>query len=211
MKQTIGPLEQRFNAIMNSRIEITAGHVGKLVRMKVSGTPAYGYFDDKIGEDGALKDIYSFNASKATVLDSQWFADNHAKAIALEAAGNVTEAEELFNELLNKSQLSYGVINRDGSKQQFASNQYVDAMIAMTDVKERDNEGKETGVTHKALIVESISAVGATIVGKSKRFGNSPAPTVEYGPAGPKLVPATSEGALAEGALTEVATETTAG
>lgn len=177
MARTIGAEELRFNRIMNSRLEVGLGHAGKVIRCKVSGNPLLGYFDDRIPNpvtgqpEGALKDIYSFNVNKASVLDSAWFQQNHAKAIALEAAGNVEEARELFNQLLNSSQLSYGIINRDGTKQQFNRDQMVDLTIAVVDAVDRDEDGKETGTTHKALVVDGMSAVAATMLTKSKRFG----------------------------------------
>jgi hypothetical protein len=134
----------------------------------VSGAPKYGYYDARID---ALKDIYSFNVRKATVLDSKWFTEGHANAIALERAGNSEAAEALFNELLNASQLTYGVINRDATKTQFAQDQMVDVTIGMTDVEDKDANGVGLGTFHKALIAEGMSPVASIILVKTKRFG----------------------------------------
>jgi hypothetical protein len=170
--RVIGQLEQRFNNIMNSRLELSLSHVGKVIRAKVSGNPQYGWYDPSLD---AFKDLYSFNVSKATVIDSPWFTETHAKAIALEAAGNADAAGELFNSLLNKSQLSYGVINSGGMKQQFGSGQIVDLFIAT--VKTEDKvEGVGQGTFHTSLVVDSISAAGVTTIGKTRRFGE---PVVE--------------------------------
>lgn len=166
--RTIGPLEQRFNAIMNSRYNVGLQHAGALIRLKVSGNPQLGWYDDRLE---ALKDIYSLNANKLPVIDSKWFEDNHAKAIALEANGMTAEAEVLFNELLNKSQLTFSQINRDGLKPTFSTNQYIDCMIEVADVQDRDEAGNRLETTHRSVVVNSASAVQATIVSKSKRFG----------------------------------------
>jgi hypothetical protein len=170
--RTIGPLETRFNAIMNSRLDLSAGSIGSPIRCRVSGTPKLGWYDERMD---ALKDIYSFNVNKLTVIDSKWFTEGHAKAIALEAQGLEKEAADLFNDLMNASQLSYGIINRDGTKKQFASGQTVDVLIESAQVEDKVN-GVGVGTFHTALVVASISPVEAVILGKSKRFG---APVVE--------------------------------
>jgi hypothetical protein len=175
--RTIGAQELRFNRIMNSRLEVGLGHAGKPVRCKVSGNPMFGYFDERINNpttgapEGALKDIYSFNVNKASVLDSAWFSTNHAKAIAFEAAGQIAEAEQLFNELLNAAQLTLGVINRDGTKPQFQRDALVDVVIAVVDAADRDATGNKLDTTHKAIVAESIIPVAAVMLNKSKRFG----------------------------------------
>jgi hypothetical protein len=166
--RTVGQLEQRFNAIMNSRYDIGLQHAGQLIRLKVSGNPQLGWYDPKLD---LIKDIYSLNANKLTVVDSPWFAENHAKAIALEAAGNTAEADALFNELLNKTQLTFSQINRDGMKPTFGSNQFVDCMIEVADVQDRDEAGNRLETSHRAVVVNTASAVQAAIASKSKRFG----------------------------------------
>jgi hypothetical protein len=193
MKKSTAPEQARFNAIMNSRNEVTLGHAGKVIRARISGTPNLGYWDDRIvnpstGEVGALKDLYSFNVSKGTVLDSPWFANAHAEACALEEAGHADEARALFNDLMNKSQLSFGIINRDGSKQQFASGQIVDIALDTTTVEDKDDAGNPTGTSHIALIVSSISPVQATVIGKGRKFGadvTEAAPAIPVGAAVP--------------------------
>lgn len=176
-KRSIGAEELKFNRIMNSRLELGLGHAGKLVRCKISGNPLFGYFDDRVNNpttgapEGALKDIYSFNVNKASVLDSAWFNTNHAKAIALETAGQVAEAGELFGKLLNAAQLTMGIINRDGTKAQFQRDALVDVVIAVVDAADRDEQGNKLESTHKAIVAEAIIPVAATILSKSKRFG----------------------------------------
>lgn len=189
--RTVGPLESRFNNIMNARpTDLTLGHAGQVVRCRVAGTPQLGWYDERLQ---ALKDIYSFNVNKMSVVDSPWFAENHAKAIALEAAGQADAAAILFNDLLNKSQLSHGIINRDGTKTQFASGQTVDLAIGTAKVEDKIG-GVGTGTFHTALIVASISPVAALIVGKTKRFGE---PLVSE-PATAPAVPAAEMAAIAQ-------------
>jgi hypothetical protein len=186
-KRTIGAAEQRFNNIMNSRLELSLGHAGKVIRAKVSGKPNYGYYDPRLD---ALKDLYSFNVNKSTVIDSKWFGDQHAAAIAAEQAGEIDKATAMFNELLNASQLSFGIINRDATKMQFTQDQVVDLSIGVTDVAEKDENGNPTGVSHKALIVEGCSPVAATLLTKSRRFG---AEVEESVPAAAETVAASAE------------------
>jgi phosphotransferase system IIB component len=175
-KRTVGAEESRFNAIMNSRLVAGLHNAGEPVRCKVSGNPLLGYWDERIvnpttGEVGALKDIYSFNVSKLPVIQSPWFKTNHANAIALEAAGEVDQARELFNKLMNATQLTMGIINRDGTKAQFASNQLVDVVIGTASVEDKDANGNLLGTTHTALIAEGITPVTATKLTKQIMFG----------------------------------------
>jgi hypothetical protein len=174
-KRTVGAEEQRFNRIMNSRLTAGFQHVGQPVRCKISGNPMLGYWDERItnpsdGEVGALKDIYSFNVSKLPVIQSPWFKENHANAIALEAKGDVEAARELFNDLMNKTQLTFSIINRDGTKQQFASNQLVDVVLGKTEVEDKEN-GVGVGTFHTALIAEGITPVAHVNLTKQAMFG----------------------------------------
>jgi len=192
--RTIGALEQRFNAIMNSRFELFQSHAGTPIRCKVSGNPKLGYWDERIsGFDGksagALKDIYSFNVNKMDIVNSAWFNEDLDKAIALETAGQLDEAAKLFDELMNASQLTLGVINRDGTKQQFASNQVVDVVCVIADVADRDAAKNKLATTHKAIVADSLTAVGAVTLSKSKRWGA--APVVET------VAPASADAAIA--------------
>lgn len=187
---SIGPEERRFNNIMNARKEIGLQHAGSLVKCQVSGNPQYDYWDERVpditngGAMGVLKDIYSLNLSKATVLDSAWFAGQHAEAVALEAAGDSTGARKLFDELMNKSQLSYSVIQR-GNKERFSSGQPVEVLIDSTDVEEKDANGVVIG-THKAVICKTMIAQKAVAASSGRRFGAdvvvpTPAPALPIG------------------------------
>lgn len=172
---SVGPEERRFNNIMNARKEIGLQHVGSLVKCQVSGKPQYDYWDERVpditngGAMGVLKDIYSLNLSKATVLSSTWFAEQHAEAVALEAAGDAASARRLFDELMNKSQLSYSVIQR-GGKERFSSGQPVEVLIDSTEVEEKDNLGAVIG-THKAVICKTMIAQKAVLATAGRRFG----------------------------------------
>lgn len=175
-KQTVLPGQARFNAILNSRNEVNLGHAGEVVRATITGKPNIGFWDERIvnpstGEVGALKDLYSFNISKGNVLDSKFFLEAEAKAIALEAAGQEAEATALYNDLLNKSQLSFGQINRDGSKPTFASGQIVELALGVVDVEEKDSNGNPTGTSHKSIVVTSIAPVKATMLTKGRKRG----------------------------------------
>ena len=174
IKRTVGAEEARYNRIMNSRLEAGFQHVGQPVRCKVSGNPMLGYWDERItnpatGEVGALKDIYSFNVSKQPVLDSPWFKKNEANAKALEAAGDPDGAREVFDNLMNASQLTMGIINRDGTKMQFGRDQLVDVVLGKTEVEDKEN-GKGLGTFHTALIAEGITPVASVMLSKSKRY-----------------------------------------
>jgi uncharacterized membrane protein len=176
IKRTVGAEESRFNAIMNSRLVAGMHNAGQPVRCKISGNPLLGYWDERLanpttGEVGALKDIYSFNVNKLPVIQSPWFKENHANAIALEAAGEVDQARELFNKLMNASQLTMGIINREGTKEQFASNQLVDVVLGTAEVEDKDASGNPTGTTHTALVAEGITAVAAVRLAKKALFG----------------------------------------
>ena len=113
------------------------------------------------------------------MLDSEWFNTQHAEAIALEQSGDKAAAEKLFNDLLNASQLSYGIINRDATKPQFMQDQLVDLQIDMVDVEDRDEAGNHIGTTHKAVVVAGMTPVAAVVLGKGRKFGvqvEEPAP-----------------------------------
>lgn len=182
---TIGPLHQRFNNIMNSRLSLTMGHAGQVVKCQVSGNPKYGYYDPKLD---ALKDIYSFNVSKTSVEDSPWFIAAEAEAIALEIAGQTEMASELFDKLLNQSQLTLGIINRDGTKPQFSRDQVVDLFIGTAKVEDK-KDGVPQGTFHMALIVKSITATGVVTLSQGRRRGApvvseaAPAPVAANAPA----------------------------
>jgi hypothetical protein len=153
---------------MNARFEVGLGHAGQVVRLKIQGNPTLGYYDDRID---ALKDIYNFNASKASVLDSDWFNEQVEEAIALETAGESEAAETLFNKLMNAAQLTIGIINRDGTKMQFTSNQVVDVLIGTAETEDKDGDGNVLGTYHTSVIAESVSPVQAKILTKRRRYG----------------------------------------
>jgi len=170
-KRTVGQLEQRFNNIINSRLELPATPPAYF-KCKVSGTPKYDYFDVRVGTEGAMKDLYSFNVNKALVLDSPWFMQGHANAIALEQSGDTAAAEKLFNELLNASQLSYGVINNNGSKPRFTQDTPVEVAVELINVPERvDTQTGEITPAHKAVAVTGMTKLESVSLGKRKRFG----------------------------------------
>jgi len=173
--RTIGAEERRFNNIMNSRSEVNRSMTGTPVRCQVSGKPQLGYYDENItglnGQKGVLKDIYSFNVNKASVCNSTMFTEGHAKAIALEAAGDKDEARILFDQLLNQSQLSFGIINNDGTKTQFFSGQTVDLLLDTVQVQDRDAAGNRLESTHEAIVVKSMTPVAAIVASKGRRWG----------------------------------------
>jgi hypothetical protein len=193
-KNTVPQEEQRFNNIMNTRKEVKISDVGTPIRCKVQSA-LHDYWDERLvspstGEVGALKDIYSFNVSKATVLDSKWFADKHAAACAAEAAGDTDAARKLFNEAMNNCQLSHGVINRDGTKPRFVKDQVVDVTLDVTDVEDKDANGNPLGTTHKAIIVTGMYPVQAKLASAGRRFGaavveETSAPAIPVGSAVP--------------------------
>lgn len=143
----------RFNNIMNSRKTVELSNVNASMKLKVSGTPKYGWYNDTLGKN---VDIYSLNANKATVLDSEWFADTLAEAVALEAAGDTKKAGELFDELLNKAQMSFNIINDKGTAERFVKNQPVIGTIELVEVDDKDEKGKATGTTHQSVTFGSV-------------------------------------------------------
>jgi hypothetical protein len=161
-KAVVGPEQLRFNAIANSRLSINRSHNGKVIRAKIQGNPTLGYYDAK---NNLTKDIYNFNVSKDNYFDSPRFADLHAKAIALENSGDTLGASELFTQMLNESQLTFGQIN-NGAKLQLAGGAIVDLFIA-----EVETVDKETGEVRTSLVVDSMTPVQAVTLTKSKRFG----------------------------------------
>lgn len=155
----------RFNAIMNSRTEIGIQHVGTEVKLMISGNPLYGYYDERLK---ANKDIYSLNANKATVLDSPWFTETLNKAIALEEAGSHDDARKVFDELMNKAQMTFSIINR-GSAEQFVKNQQVIGTVALVNVDDLGADGKPTGTQHTAVTFNKAYAPVIKAAPKSGR------------------------------------------
>jgi hypothetical protein len=103
---------------------------------------------------------------KATVLRAKWFIKSHVAAIMLERAGKVTEARAAFNELLNFSQLTLGIINRDGLKPQYAANTPVEVMVSIVDAPDLDDAKNKLETTHKALVADSMVPLASVNLSK---------------------------------------------
>jgi hypothetical protein len=137
---------------MNARVCVETSHHGELVKLVIQSA-TYGVFNEKLD---ALVDIYNVNASKGTVIDTPWFREQRIAALKLEKAGQHEEAEEIFRELLNKSQLTFNVINRDGMAKTFQKGEFIKAMIEVVDVADRDDDGNDLGTTHKSPTIKGI-------------------------------------------------------
>lgn len=164
----VGPLEQRFNSIMNARYTATLADEGKLVSCQVQSAKLE--FPDE--KTGFIKDIYSFDINKLNVIRSEWFTNMHAEAKAAEAAGEPELAEELFNKLMNAAQLNTNVIvNVDANgnylnRKTYQRKEPVKVYLGVTDTVD-----KETGEVRKSIIVKSIVALESTTLSKSNLFG----------------------------------------
>lgn len=153
---------------MNSRLQATLADEGKVVSCQVQSAKLE-YPDEKTG---FIKDIYSFNVNKMNVVRSEWFTNMHADAIAAEAAGESELAQELFNQLMNKSQLNTNfIVNVDAegkylNRKTFQAKEPVKVYLGITDTVD-----KETGEVRKSIIAQSVIAVETTSLSKGVLFG----------------------------------------
>jgi hypothetical protein len=142
----------RFNNILNARVCVELGDDGEVVPLAIQSA-THGVFNEKLD---AIVDIYNVDASKGTVLDSAWFKEQRIAALKLEKAGELEEAEKIFGELLNKSQMTFNIINRDGMARTFQKGEFIKAKIQVVDVADRDEDGNDLGTTHKSVTIKGI-------------------------------------------------------
>lgn len=144
----------RFINIMGSRKLVTLAMAGQSKSYRVQSFK-YDQYNEKLD---AQVDIYNLNATKQTVKDSQWYKDTLAAAKAIEAAGDIEESTKLFNLLLNRTQLTFNVINRSGKAQRFVKGQIVTGSIETAEAADRDNDGEDLGTTHTTVVINNVYA-----------------------------------------------------
>lgn len=156
-KSFAGPLHERFDRILNSRMQVSLSDAGDAVNLKIVNC-TYGVVSQINGED-VIKDIYNLNAMK--VESAKRFAPKWAEAIAAEKAGDAERAEELFNEVLNKTQLSMGIINNAGTAQQFGKGEIVKCFLDRAEAADRDDDGNKLDTTHHTVVISSMAPIAA--------------------------------------------------
>lgn len=138
---------------MQSRKErIDLSDVGTTKTLRVTSVQL-GWYDAKID---ALKDIYSLDAVNLHVVQSPWYKEQLAAAVALENAGDFKGAADAFNKCMNASQMSFNVINRTGMKQQFVENQRLECFITTAEREQPD------GSMRTSIIIDKPYALKAT-------------------------------------------------
>lgn len=162
-KREVGPQEQRFNTIMNSRLQADLSRAGQVVNCQVQSAK-HNYPDERTG---FLKDIYSFDVVKMNVVRSQWYKEQKAEAIAAEVSGEPELAEKLFNKLLNATQLNTSIIVRtDAHGNPLARRMFQAKEPVKVYLGETQTVDEETGEVRDSLIVKSIIAVESTNLSK---------------------------------------------
>ena len=161
MTQTtnIGPAEQRARQILNSRFAVGLADAGSASNLKVVSA-TYGVISE-LGKGGntVLKDIYNLNAYKRETAAQPEFRQAWAKAARMEQSGDSEGAEKLFNELLNRCQLTFSIINNDGMATSFSKGEIVKCVFDSVEAADRDLEGNKLEGTHTSVIIASMSPV----------------------------------------------------
>jgi hypothetical protein len=164
---------QRFHNIINSRITVEFAQCnGVPTTMRISNDPFQGYWNEKLE---ASVDIYSTNANKAPILDSEWFNAEYEKALALDAAGESDAAREIFDDLLNKAQLTFSLVNREAAPSKFAKGEVIKAVLVKVKVERKDADGKGTGEFYDSIAVDG-TPIAAQAQQAAKRVFGSKAP-----------------------------------
>jgi len=106
-------------SIMQKRQTIPAAAIGKRVKFLLAGD---GNVIDVKNKDGELvqsvvepgtvlqKRIYNLNANSGLAMQNQRTRQYVLDGLAAEKAGNAEQASELFNEYLNSTQMSFGIL-----------------------------------------------------------------------------------------------------
>jgi hypothetical protein len=162
---TVGPEQDFFNRIMNSRERLSLAHAGQKRALKVSNV-TYGVVAN-LGSTGrqAVKDIYNFAAYKAETADRPEFKARIREAILAERSGDSATAKEIFGDLLNECQLTFGLINNDGMAYQASKGEIVHVQLGSTEVEDKEHGGERT-----TLIVSTMTPVPVSHVAASKGF-----------------------------------------
>lgn len=166
---TLGPKEQRARQIMGARFAVSLSDAGSAANLKVTNV-TYGVVA-QLGATGnqAIKDIYNLNAYKRETVMQPEFGQEWAKAVKLEQSGAEEEAEKLFNDLLNRCQLTFGQINNDGMAPTFSKGEIVKCTFDVAEAKNRDFEGNVIEGTHSSVIISSMSPIHAKVL-RTKGF-----------------------------------------
>lgn len=152
----------RAIAIINSRTALSRTHVGQQVLLTVQGAGTFqtaaqqeaktpgqkAYFD---------KYIHNLKANSTEAMSRQENKAILAAAMKAEAAGNVEEAGDLFNEYLNNVQVSFNAIARAGVRK-FEDGDMCTALVEEADTKSGN----------KAIVVNQVKYKAPTTVERVK-------------------------------------------
>jgi hypothetical protein len=123
--------QQGVIAIMKQRALVTLSHVGKRIRLLVQGngnvidvTDAAGELVQSVSEPGTVlrKKIFNLRANSEVAMKNPRTRQILVDALAAEKAGDTEKASELFNDYLNKTQVSVGVLLPSAVAEQITAN-----------------------------------------------------------------------------------------
>lgn len=153
----------RAIAIFNSRKPVSRIHVGETSTFNIQGAGTFqsaAQQEAKTPGQKAYFDKYIFNL-KANSTEAATRPEVKAilkAAMVAEAAGNVGEASDLFNEWLNAVQISFNMISRPGVRK-FEDGDMVTALIETA--KTRDG--------HEAIVVNNVKYKAPMVI-ENKKF-----------------------------------------
>jgi hypothetical protein len=152
----------RAIAIINSRTPLSRTHVGQQVLLTVQGA---GTFQSATQQEAKTpgqkayfdKYIHNLKANSTEAMSRPENKAIFAAAMKAEAAGNVDEASELFNEYLNNVQVSFNAIARPGVRK-FEDGDMCTALVEEADTKSGN----------RAIVVNQVKYKAPTTVEKVK-------------------------------------------